>query len=186
MWAWAVMSRRAAGQKLCGKFANAHRTTEQRQVLDSSHPDDCAIARAILGLQEGGQQPRLRFQCERALTRLDHLAVQVVALARALADTSKHGETTWHAIMCRAGGVQSAVHRCTVPCVRALFGQPAGRLCSARRPMPTPWQRALQAAAAGRTVRLGDVVDQLHDEHSLADTRTAKQADLATPLVGRQ
>ena len=33
---------------------------------------------------------------------------------------------------------------------------------------------------------LGDVVDQLHDEHGLADAGTAKQADLATTLVWRQ
>lgn len=30
------------------------------------------------------------------------------------------------------------------------------------------------------TVGLGDVVDQLHDDNGLADTRTAEEADLAT------
>ena len=33
---------------------------------------------------------------------------------------------------------------------------------------------------------LGNVVDELHDEHSLAHTRTTEQADLASTLVGRQ
>ncbi len=36
------------------------------------------------------------------------------------------------------------------------------------------------------TVRLGDVVDELHDEHGLADTGAAEQADLAALGVGRQ
>ena len=35
-------------------------------------------------------------------------------------------------------------------------------------------------------VRLGDVVDQLHDQHGLADARTAEQADLAALEVGGQ
>ena len=33
---------------------------------------------------------------------------------------------------------------------------------------------------------LGDVVDELHNKHSLAHTGTAEQADLATTLVGGQ
>ena len=33
---------------------------------------------------------------------------------------------------------------------------------------------------------LGHVVDELHNEHSLAHACTAKQANLATTLVGRQ
>jgi hypothetical protein len=37
-----------------------------------------------------------------------------------------------------------------------------------------------------RTVRLGDVVNELHDEHRLAHPSTTKQADLATTLVWRQ
>ena len=36
------------------------------------------------------------------------------------------------------------------------------------------------------TMALGDVVDQLHDQHSLAHTGTAEQANLASLLVGRQ
>jgi len=35
-------------------------------------------------------------------------------------------------------------------------------------------------------VALGDVVDELHDEHCLADAGAAKQADLAAALVRRQ
>ena len=35
-------------------------------------------------------------------------------------------------------------------------------------------------------VRLGDVVDQLHDDHGLADAGAAEQADLAALGVGRQ
>ena len=35
-------------------------------------------------------------------------------------------------------------------------------------------------------VRLGDVVDQLHDQHCLADAGAAKEADLAALGVGRQ
>jgi hypothetical protein len=35
-------------------------------------------------------------------------------------------------------------------------------------------------------VRLGDVVDQLHDEHSLADAGAAEEADLAALLVRRK
>ena len=35
-------------------------------------------------------------------------------------------------------------------------------------------------------VRLGDVVDQLHDQHGLADARAAEQADLAALGVGRE
>ena len=34
-----------------------------------------------------------------------------------------------------------------------------------------------------RTVPLGNVVDELHDEHRLADTSTAEQADLTALLV---
>ena len=29
---------------------------------------------------------------------------------------------------------------------------------------------------------LGDVIDELHDEHRLTNTRSTKQADLTTPL----
>ena len=61
--------------------------------------------------------------------RFDHLVVEVVALAGALADTGEHR----HAAM-----------------------------------------------------RLGDVVDQLHDHHGLADAGAAEQADLAALGVGRQ
>jgi hypothetical protein len=48
--------------------------------------------------------------------------------------------------------------------------------------------RALADARKDRetTVALGDVVDQLHDKHGLADARTAEQTDLATTLVWRQ
>ena len=60
---------------------------------------------------------------------LDHLVIEVVALARALADAGEH-----------------------------------------------------RIAA----VRLGDVVDQLHDQHRLADAGAAEQADLAALGVGRQ
>jgi hypothetical protein len=35
-------------------------------------------------------------------------------------------------------------------------------------------------------VRLGDVVDELHDEHGLADASTTKQSNLATTLVRSQ
>ena len=35
-------------------------------------------------------------------------------------------------------------------------------------------------------VRLGDVVDQFHDQHSLADAGTAEQTDLAALGVGRE
>lgn len=62
-------------------------------------------------------------------TALNHLAVQVVTLTRALANTGEHGEAS---------------------------------------------------------VSLGHVVDQLHNEHSLADTSTAEESDLATALVGGQ
>ena len=61
--------------------------------------------------------------------RLDHLVIEVVALARALADAGEH-----------------------------------------------------RIAA----VRLGDVVDQLLDQHGLADAGAAEQADLAALGVGRQ
>mmetsp|Transcript_54995 Transcript_54995/g.130537 ORF Transcript_54995/g.130537 Transcript_54995/m.130537 type:complete len:367 (-) Transcript_54995:97-1197(-) len=60
---------------------------------------------------------------------LDHLVVEVVALARALADTGEHGVAS---------------------------------------------------------VALGDVVDQLHDEHGLADAGAAEEADLAALGVGRE
>lgn len=33
---------------------------------------------------------------------------------------------------------------------------------------------------------LGNIVDELHDKHSLSDTGTSKQTDLASLLVGRQ
>ncbi len=61
--------------------------------------------------------------------RLDHLVIEIVALARALADAGEH-----------------------------------------------------RVAA----VRLGDVVDQLHDEHGLADAGAAEQADLAALGIRRQ
>ncbi len=35
-------------------------------------------------------------------------------------------------------------------------------------------------------MRLGDVVDQLHDDHGLADPGTAKQTNLAASRIGRQ
>ena len=35
-------------------------------------------------------------------------------------------------------------------------------------------------------MRLGDVVDQLHDQHGLADAGAAKQSDLSTFGVGRE
>ena len=38
--------------------------------------------------------------------------------------------------------------------------------------------------AANPTVALGNVVDELHDKHSLAHTSAAKEANLATTLVG--
>ena len=60
---------------------------------------------------------------------LDHLVIEVVALARALADAGEH-----------------------------------------------------RIAA----VRLGDVVDQFHDDHGLADAGAAEQADLAALGIGRQ
>ena len=37
-----------------------------------------------------------------------------------------------------------------------------------------------------RTVRLGNVVNQLHDKHSLADTGTSEETNLASTLVGGQ
>ena len=37
-----------------------------------------------------------------------------------------------------------------------------------------------------RTVSLGDVVDELHDEHGLAHSSTAKEANLASRSVGCQ
>ena len=61
--------------------------------------------------------------------RLDHLVIEVVALARAFADAGEH-----------------------------------------------------RVAA----VRLGDVVDQLHDQHGLADAGAAEQADLAALGVRRE
>ncbi len=61
--------------------------------------------------------------------RLDHLVIEVVALARALTDAGEH-----------------------------------------------------RVAAVG----LGDVVDELHDQHGLADAGTAEEADLAALGVGRQ
>lgn len=36
------------------------------------------------------------------------------------------------------------------------------------------------------TMRLGNVVDELHDKHGLADTGTTKQTDLATLRVRRK
>ena len=63
---------------------------------------------------------RLRAELDHAA--LDHLVVQVVTLARALADAREHGETA---------------------------------------------------------VALRDVVDELHDEHRLADAGAAEEADLA-------
>ena len=36
------------------------------------------------------------------------------------------------------------------------------------------------------SVRLGDVVDELHNEHSLADTGAAEEADLASLRVRRK
>lgn len=36
------------------------------------------------------------------------------------------------------------------------------------------------------TVGLGDVVDELHNEHSLADTSAAKETNLASSLVRGQ
>ena len=36
------------------------------------------------------------------------------------------------------------------------------------------------------SVRLGDVVDELHNEHSLADTGATEEADLATLRVRRK
>ncbi len=48
--------------------------------------------------------------------------------------------------------------------------------------------RALADAGEHRVaaVRLGDVVDQLHDQHGLADAGAAEQADLAALGIGRQ
>ncbi len=48
--------------------------------------------------------------------------------------------------------------------------------------------RALADAGEHRVaaVRLGDVVDQLHDEHGLADAGAAEQTDLAALGVGRE
>ena len=60
---------------------------------------------------------------------LDHLVIEIVALARALADAGEHRITA---------------------------------------------------------VSLGDVVDELHDQHGLADAGTAEQADLAALGVGRK
>ena len=46
--------------------------------------------------------------------------------------------------------------------------------------------RALADAGEARhaAVRLGDVVDELHDEHRLADAGAAEEADLAALAVG--
>src|SRR4029079_18577428 len=48
--------------------------------------------------------------------------------------------------------------------------------------------RALAHTGENRVtaMRLGDVVDQLHDDHGLADARTAEQSDLAATRVWRQ
>ncbi len=35
-------------------------------------------------------------------------------------------------------------------------------------------------------MRLGDVVDELHDEHGLADAGATEQPNLSSSLVGRQ
>mmetsp|Transcript_1894 Transcript_1894/g.4937 ORF Transcript_1894/g.4937 Transcript_1894/m.4937 type:complete len:420 (+) Transcript_1894:579-1838(+) len=80
-----------------------------------------AVHQGALGL--------VRLVAELDHARLNHLVVQVVALAGALAHAGKHGETT---------------------------------------------------------VALGDVVDELHDEHGLADAGAAKQANLSAASVGRQ
>ena len=37
-----------------------------------------------------------------------------------------------------------------------------------------------------RTMSLGDIVDQLHDEHRLADTSTSEETNLASSLVGSE
>ena len=74
----------------------------------------------------GGAAVLLRVEVDLGL---DHLVIEVVALARALAHAGKH-----------------------------------------------------RVAA----VRLGDVVDELHDQHGLADAGAAEQADLAALGVGRQ
>ncbi|EAA00316.4 AGAP012078-PA [Anopheles gambiae str. PEST] len=70
-----------------------------------------------------------RLVLQRDDTTLNHLVVQIVTLAGALADAGKHGVAT---------------------------------------------------------VRLGDVVDQLHDEYGLADAGTTEQADLAALRVRGQ
>jgi hypothetical protein len=44
----------------------------------------------------------------------------------------------------------------------------------------------LSVCLAERTMALRHIVDQLHDQHSLADTGAAKQADLAAALVRRE
>ena len=79
-----------------------------------------------LAIHKGGLGPGL---INLDHTSLNHLVVEVIALAGALADTGEHGVT-------------SVVH--------------------------------------------GDVVDELHDEHSLADTGTAEEADLATLGIGSE
>ncbi len=41
-------------------------------------------------------------------------------------------------------------------------------------------------ACMRRTVRLGNVVDQFHDKHSLSDTGASEKTNLASTLVGGQ
>ena len=48
--------------------------------------------------------------------------------------------------------------------------------------------RALAHSGEDRiaAMRLGDIVDELHDEHGLADAGAAEQADLAALRIGRE
>ena len=91
--------------------------------------DAGARARRLVHLAEHQRAARLAAAASLVHARLDHLVIEVVAFARALADAGEHG-----------------------------------------------------VAAIG----LRDVVDQLLDQHGLADAGAAEQADLAALRIGAQ
>lgn len=71
----------------------------------------------------------------------------------------------------------------------SIHGLPAG--CPSSRALAAASDRPADAAAHAQavcclTVSLSDVVNELHNKHSLADTSTAEQTNLATTLVGGQ
>ena len=116
------------------------RLHEAEDVVDEQQHVLAAGLAEVLGHRQAGQanaQSRARrlvhlAEDEHRLVedaRLLHLGVELVALARALADAAERGQTA---------------------------------------------------------VLLGDVVDQLHDDHGLADAGAAEQADLAALRIGRE